>query len=94
VRLDANFATRFVNKSYRTCDVDRKRFATSHVRQLFATFREQAPSSAATVYIVHIVHSTVGLLAVIIIAAVVVAAAASDIDENISGTLDKHVRDR
>jgi len=24
VRLDANFATRFVNKSYRTCDVDRK----------------------------------------------------------------------
>jgi len=32
VRLVANFATRFVNTSYRTRDVERKRFATSHVR--------------------------------------------------------------
>ena len=29
------FATCFVNKSYRSCDVDRKRFATSHVRWTF-----------------------------------------------------------
>jgi len=30
VRLAAHFAMRFVNKSHRTCDVDPKRFATSH----------------------------------------------------------------
>ena len=33
--LDANFATRFVNKSHRACDVNRKRFATSHMRSTF-----------------------------------------------------------
>jgi len=29
-----------VNRSYRTCDPRRKWFATSHVRQIFATFHE------------------------------------------------------
>ena len=45
--LAANFATRFVNKSYRTGDVDRKRFATLHVR---STFVNRPPG-------VHLAHS-------------------------------------